>query len=470
MRIIFLTIYISFLLLKIPAFAQNDIKNVIVMIPDGTSVDLLALARWYNGNVPLTLDSLICGLMKTHSADNTIADSAPAGTAIATGSKSKAGYVGVDSLNRALYSVLELSRDKGMSTGVVVTCQFPHATPADFVCHYIDRDDYPTLTRQFIANSPDVVFAGGFVHIKDTVSEMRKVGFKVINDYTEFLKFDFSKSYKQPVWALFNDYRGGDKAMSFDCDRNPATEPSLAEMTEKAIQYLSQNKKGFFLMVEGSQVDWAAHSNDPKAAITDFLAFDKAVGVSVAYADKSKNTLVIVCPDHGNGGISMGNKVSSNSLIPEKYYDNLYIESNVVSPLIRAKHSSRWLADSLQKIDMSKTNYAQIIEFVEKEYAVRLSELEAAEMMGLIAKYNKLKKISGSGASEFLSKATVMLGHKLSEKSFIGWTTTGHTGEDVFLGIYPHRADNLRGIVDNTDIAKFIARVLNLGTLPRYKN
>ncbi|MEI8205214.1 MAG: alkaline phosphatase, partial [Bacteroidota bacterium] len=106
--------------------AQQNIKNVIILIPDGTSAAIITLARWYQDNQALAVDGIICGLVKTHSVENKITDSAPSSTAYATGEKSKTGYVGVDSSKAPLWSVLELSKLKGMSTGIVATCQFPH--------------------------------------------------------------------------------------------------------------------------------------------------------------------------------------------------------------------------------------------------------------------------------------------------------------------------------------------------------
>ncbi len=449
-------------LFQFPLQAQTKIQNVIILIPDGCSEAILTASRWYQGNQALNVDGIICGLVKTHSVDGKITDSAPASTAYACGEKSKSGYVGVDSAKKPLWSVLELSKQKGKSTGTVFTCQFPHATPADFVCHYENRDAYGILSKQFVSNSPDVVFGGGYKYIKDndlenTIKDTSK--FTLIQDYGQFKNFHPLNLSKR-VWGMFNNWQNSNKFMSFDCDRDTNKEPSLSEMTQKAIEILSKNENGFFLMVEGSQVDWAAHANDPKAAVMDFLAFDKAVGVCLEYAKSKKNTVVIVCPDHGNGGFSIGNTHSNG------FYDELNIKDSVIAPLSKAKHSAGWVVDKLFGNMMLEKDPAsaisELIDFIQKNYFVKLSDVEGKKTMNTLVfgKNNPAKKDSCSNEIKgFLSE-------KLSWEAFIGWTTHGHTGEDVILGIYHPENERLIGIIDNTDVAKYIAKQLMLGNLP----
>jgi alkaline phosphatase len=446
--------------------AQNSVKNVIILIPDGTSNDVLSFARWYQGNKPLAIDEIICGLVKTHSSDSTIADSAPTGTAYATGLKTISGYVGVgpDSIPGA--SVLELARQKGLSTGIVVTCQFQHATPADFVCHFPDREATDILSKQFLFNSPDLVMGGGYKYLEDNklVKTFDSLKYSLIKSYQEFKDFNFSNIRQQPVWALFDGWKGGRRYLSYNCDRDTLKEPGLSEMTAKAIDMLSKNKKGFFMMVEGSQVDWAAHFNDPKAIVTDFLEFDKAVKIALDFAKKSGNTIVIVCPDHANGGISMGNSKSDYISGNKNKYDNLNIYKNMIEPLKKVNHSSRWIIDRLiENIDASgvvNQSNSQINEFLSTEYSISLSDKEMNDILGTLI-YCRLNSKSKS-YSDSLNKATVAIGRKLSDKIYIGWTTTGHVGEDVFLGIYHPQNKRITGIIDNTEIGKYIAKELKL--------
>jgi len=306
--ILFLTALCSQPLVK--AQVTDTVKNVIILIPDGASSGLVTLSRWYNGNRPLAIDPLLCGMVKTHNADGKLPDSAPAATAYATGTKTNAPYIGIDSNGQPRISVLELARLKGLSTGIVATCEFPHATPAGFVCHYDSREssDYKNLIKQFIYNSPTLVFAGGRKYLEnyDYQYLLKLNGIRLLTHKSTFDQLNELPQGKNKVWALFSDWQNLSRQKSYECDRDPDSEPSLSEMTDKAIQLLSQNEKGFFLMVEGSQIDWALHNNDPYAAVTDFLEFDKAVAIALDFARKNKNTVVIVCPDHATGGMIFG--------------------------------------------------------------------------------------------------------------------------------------------------------------------
>lgn len=431
---------------------ENKIKNVILLIPDGTSYDLVTLARWYNNNHPLAIDSLICGMVKTHGIDKKFPDSAPTSTAYSTGVKTKAPYIGIDSSCAPQISVLELSRLKGLSTGIVVTCEFPHATPADFVCHFNSRESgkYLNLAKQFVHNTPDLVFAGGEIflenqHLKDV---LKQKGFKFINSMN-----DFNSLQNDSVWALFADHRGNTKNKSFECDRNPEKEPSFSQMTQKAIDILVKDNNGFFLMVEGSHVDWACHLNDPYAAVTEFIEFDKAVNVALNFAKSNKETLVIVCPDHGNGGLSIGNK-KSNTISNKKASDNLSIEENVIKPLKKPegiKMSARKLAEIIiedpiyARADSIKKYYNIYDENMQKEIEEMRNRLKGDKLLDSIQQY---------------------IGSAYSADNYLGWTTTGHTAEDVFLGIYaPEGTPILKGVVDNSDVGKYIAKMLQLGSM-----
>jgi alkaline phosphatase len=305
--ILFLTALSSQTLVK--AQLTDTVKNVIILIPDGASTGLITLSRWYNGNKPLAVDPWLCGMINTHNADGKLPDSAPAATAYATGTKTKAPYIGIDSNGNPRMSVLELARLKGLSTGIVATCEFANATPAGFVCHYDSREskDYKNLIKQFIYNSPTLIFAGGkkYIENNDYLSLLKPNGIQLLTNKSEFDQLNELPQSKK-LWMLFSDWQDDTKQKSYECDRDPSKEPSLSEMTAKAIQLLSQNENGFFLMVEGSQIDWAAHNNDPYAAVTDFLEFDKAVAVALDFAKKNKNTVLIICPDHGTGGINFG--------------------------------------------------------------------------------------------------------------------------------------------------------------------
>ena len=467
-KLILLIILIPYVL---SSYSQNDkkaVKNVILMITDGTSVDVLSLARWYKGG-PLAVDSIICGLIKTSSSDSTIADSAPAATAFATGYKSKAGYIGVsgDSIIPKI-TVLEAAKIKGKSTGFVVTCENPHATPAAFTSHCQFRRDYETINEQQVYNNLDVVFSGGGYNFINKAAfdknrcmipfradnlnlrdSLIKSGYKFISKKVEFEKL--GKEAK--VWGSF-DSDTINLANDFDNRKKPVEKqtPTLSEMTKKALEILSQNKEGFFLMVEGSKVDYAAHNSDPVGVLSEFLAFDSAVSVALNFAKKNGNTAVIVCPDHGNGGISIGNDQTNYNYYKTKY-------KSIISELKKTKSTAEGLSFYINNI-ISKHGVDTTILFktVDSMYNVKMDNFEKFVFLNCIE--NKKNCLVDELQSVF--------GKMLSSRVKIGWTTEGHTGEDVFMGIYHPDGLRLSGVVGNTDVAKYIAEILNLGNLKEY--
>lgn len=448
----FLLLIVSFALIQCTNIKEesNTVKNVIILIPDGTASPLLTLTRWYNDNNPLAVDSLICGIVKTYNADGTFPDSAPAGSSYGTGVKTIPPYIGIDSDAQPRVSVLELARLKGLATGVVATSEFPHATPAAFVCHFNNRESgkYRNLAKQFIYNSPNIVFAGGEAYLDK-------------NDYNGLLKpneielitsvSDFESKNELPesgnIWALFPDWKGSTEHLSYECDRDSKKAPSLSEMTAKAIKLLSQNKNGFFLMLEGSQIDWAAHNNDPFAAVTDFIEFDKAVAVALEFAKKDNNTVVIVCPDHGTGGISIGNERSTG-------YTSMVIYDTIIKPLKEINYSGRKIAEMMIK-DSAYESENLLKEYL-KKYNINNPSKELLNSLK-----EEIKKENSGNIQRLLGKT-------FSLQNYIGWTTGGHTAEDVFLAIYaPKNVKKLSGTVENYEIGRYIANILNLGDLDK---
>lgn len=435
-----------------PGFA----KNVIFLIPDGSSSTVSTLARAvYNDGESLNIDELASGLVKTYNSDTFIADSAPAGTALATGWKTQDKLIGVkpkaatlkgarvpeagDELAPAA-SVLEAAKLNGKAVGIVATSEVLHATPADFTTHSIHRNNYSVIGEQQVHQNLNVVFGGGKSYLKkDTATEAnskkRTDGEDMLealtaNGYNIVQTLDEMKSLnKDFVWGLF-----AEKDIPYDLDRDKKTVPSLAEMTEKAIELLSKDEDGFFLMVEGSKVDWAGHANNPVAITSEFMAFDKAVGVALEYAKKNSDTLVVAVTDHGTGGISIGNLATSFN------YPEL--------PM-----------DVFTK-DMRKAKFTEVLT-AEKILANKSSAKSLAkDMLGLDLTDVELE---GINKAEKTSAIETILGKAMSERAHLGWTTNGHTGEDVPLYVYTSNyANQLTGTVNNSDIALYIAKAMNL--------
>ena len=440
------------------AAATNDkpqtIKNVIVMIPDGMSVTGTTLARLYKGE-PLALDPLATGLMSTWNGDGTIADSAPAGSAISSGWKSQSGNIastgkkydlpGVKTPTpgeelRPIATLLEASRLSGRAVGIISTSEFMHATPADFSAHDPSRKNYDNLTEQIVYNGLDVILGGGAKYLKaenradkeDMAKILEARGYEIVNTPEKLNSFDGKK--------LVGVFGKSEKhtALSYDLDRDATLEPSLGEMTQKAIDILSKNPDGFFLMVEGSKVDWAAHANDPVGIVSDVLAFDNAVAKAVEFAKKDGNTLIVAMTDHGNSGISIGDRSTS------KNYDKTHW-TRFIDPLKKAKVTGEGFEAVLEA--QSARQDAGKIRTLAQEW-LGVDDLTDAEV----------KKIMDGKTGEL----NYAVGPILAERAKIGFTTNGHTGEDVVLYSYDPRGRLLGGLKDNTEVAQFMATALNV--------
>ncbi|HFJ9317090.1 alkaline phosphatase [Bacillus anthracis] len=423
---------------------ERQPKNIIIMVMDGTSSSATTLARLYKGK-PLALDEMVTGGVRTYSAESAITDSAPAATALATGNKSNSGYVGVlpsivsspglkpikeeDKL-RPVANVLEGAKRTGRATGIVATAEIQHATPAGFSAHHVNRKRFDVLAEQQVYQNIDVVLGGGkdaLLPIKrkdgeDLVKVIQDKGYDFVETKDALLN---SKSKK--IWGSFSHH-----ALAFDMDREASNpeQPTLSQMTEKAIQTLSKDKDGFFLFVEGSKPDWAAHVNDPIGMISDVLAFDQAVAKALQFAKNDGNTLLIALTDHGNSGISIGNMNTT------KGYNTTPI-SAYIDPLKKAKMTLEGTTNKL-KSDLSN------VEDVAKLYG--LDNLT----------YDEKERVK---AAKKKSDVGPILTALLANRANIGFTTGGHTGEDVFL--YSYGPQKPYGLIQNTDVAKTMAKAMS---------
>ena len=265
-------------------------KNIIMLIPDGCDDGVLGLARWYK-NEPLFVDSLKHGTVHPFMANSLMTDSAPGGTAYSSGQLTTDKFIAVGPRREDLLSILdpddlfepyapiptviEKANSMGLSTGLISTSRVTHATPAAFAAHVDSRSKEAQISKQMVFNGVDVVMGGGRKNMLpdascNTTAEGEPTGARAdclnLEDELKSRRYEICTT-KDEMMAL-----EGDKAwcsfasshMSPDIDREfvAPTEPSIAEMTAKAIEMLSKNDDGFFLMVEGSQVDWAGHAND----------------------------------------------------------------------------------------------------------------------------------------------------------------------------------------------------------------
>jgi len=304
-RLILISLFVLILACA-PAWAGQAPKNVILMIGDGMGLAQVTLARLSldESSRPLDMDSMRCaGFVKTHAANATITDSAAAGTALATGFKTNNGMISTLPDGTSVETILEAAAKIGKATGLVTTVTITHATPASFGAHVESRKGEADIAPQYLDKKIDVLLGGGRMFFipklreqskredeRDLLAEASSAGYEVVDTREALLSAKGSK--------LLGLFQMG------PLNTEPP-EPTLAEMAEKAIAALSADKDGFFLMVEGGQIDWACHNNDAPGSVKQVFDFDGAIGKALDFARRRGDTLVVVTADHETGGLTI---------------------------------------------------------------------------------------------------------------------------------------------------------------------
>lgn len=437
----------------------KPVKNIILMIPDGTSTAVLALQRWYYEHIEpqecraaLSFDPYICGLVRNHCSNSPMPESSASMSAYMTGQLVQGPNLGIypapspgqdllrinpDSTYQPLATVMDAARILGgKSIGAVATVDVTHATPAGTIGHSVSRNSRGIIIDQLASGRMDVLFGGGYKRMNDGVKAiLADNGVEYIeSDAKAFREFDGDR-----LWALFTR-----SDMSYEMERDSLAEPSLAEMTEKAIGMLSRNRNGFFLMVEGSKVDFVAHANDAPGILSEFGAFDRAVAVALDYAGKDGNTAVIVVPDHGTAGVNMGDR---------NYHD----------------YTTKGLDSLMVGLKGIKMTAAQLDPLIRKCPADDIPAV-FKENMGIDinrAEYDALLAARGKYEDDYMKIAySYNLQHEISKivqrHTHIGFVSGGHTGEDLFLAVYNPNGQQPTGHLKAADLCQYMCRLAGL--------
>lgn len=288
---------------KLQAPKGKKVKNVILMIGDGMSL-MHVYTAWAANRGKLWLENAqATGLSKTWAVKKLVTDSGSGGTSLATGVKTVYHAVGVDPEGKPLTSLVDVAKELGKDAGMAVTCRLWDATPCDFCCHNIDRDKEEELVGDYPTSGVDFVFGGGaqkFTNRKDgrdIFKELQKKGYHVSRTLDDFFAYDKnSRIFAVPY----------DKDTPLPDERGDL----LARASMKGISLMNQNKNGFFMMIEGSQLDDYGHFNQLDLLMKETLDFDKTIGEVMKWAAKDGETLVVVTADHETGGLTLvnGNK------------------------------------------------------------------------------------------------------------------------------------------------------------------
>lgn len=291
---------------KLPFVADTTIKNVILIIGDGTGIAQITSGQYAVAGTQgrLHMQTMpVAGFVNTTSSDNLITDSASGATAYSCGLKTYNSAIGVNPEKVPCNTLTELAAAKGMSTGLVATSTIVHATPASFAAHVEKRSLYNDIAEDFSRSKVDVFLGGGRKFFLPNTEEgsartddanliglFKQKGYDYIENADEL-----KKSTGDKILGLF----------ALDAIDYSPEQPSLAEMTAKALDVLNRNEQGFFLMVEGSQIDWGGHANDVEYVIREVQRFDEAIKVILDFAIADGQTLVVQTADHETGGMTL---------------------------------------------------------------------------------------------------------------------------------------------------------------------
>ncbi len=420
------------------AFKGKVAKNIIFMVSDGMSTgtlnmaDLLLQRKEGRRSTWLQLyqDNLVArSLVDTSSASALVTDSAAGSSAWGGGVKVPNGSVNVNADGSVNKPILQKFKAAGKSVGCVTSVPITHATPAGFTAVSKSRGDQEGIAKQYLDLKIDVLLGGGKEFFSadkrkdkvDLFGEFAKAGYDVVSDRNELMA---KKSSNKPLLGAFTE-GGIPYALDAAFDRNlQAQVPTLAELTEAAIQRLSKNPKGFVMQVEGGKVDWCAHSNDVGGLLYDQIAFDEALKVAIDFARKDKETLVIFTTDHGNANPGLFGKDSN--------FDRIQTFKNTNDWILRGITHHFTPAQVIERIEAAQ-GYA----ITREEAAHLLTFYEAPKEEGLYNPYKLPFKQLGEIQVNYTS---------------VGWAGTGHSADFVELGAFGPGSELIMPHIKNNDL------------------
>lgn len=417
----------ALILVLVAVDSQAAPKNIIVMIGDGMGPAHIVGYRHMQNREgalePTIFDQLLVGWSSTHPDDDTlVTDSAASATALATGRKTCNLAIAMDCEGRPLTTLLQAAKQQGKVTGIAVSSQVNHATPASFYAHSPTRHKLNAIADQLVDNriderpTVDLIMGGGVQYFvredRNLVEELQAEGYQYADSWSAL------ESLQQlPALALLADV-----ALPSALD-NPVANP-LAKLTGHALQLLSEHEKGFVLMVEGSQIDWCSHTNDIACAMAEMHDFGQAVTVARDFVDQHPDTLLVITGDHETGGLSLG-----------------------------ANNQYHWHPQVIRRIQLTASTLSERLRAAEQWREVWLEHtgitLEQDE-------YDRLHQARKASADRLADAIKTII----DQRSGTGWTTHGHTAVDVPILAHGAGQERFHGFVDNAEIGRRLLEAL----------
>lgn len=283
---------------KVSETMAEEPLSTILMIGDGMGVPQVSIAYYFGGQTPNFSRFKHIGLHKTSDKSHRITDSAAGATAFAIGQKTYKRAIGVSVDTIPQETILEQLQKQGYQTGLISLTTITHATPASFYAHVEDRDMHGEIASQLAASKVDFIAGGGkkFFNKREDGQDLFKI-LETENYHLDTLELSKTDAGKRNAYILAEEGVPSKKEGRGDF---------LTDATTLALDYFGQNEKPFFLMVEGSYIDWGGHAKDAEMMVSEVLDFDKTLGTVLDYVEKHPNTLLVVTADHETGGVSIG--------------------------------------------------------------------------------------------------------------------------------------------------------------------
>lgn len=461
------TLLLAFFVLALCKTFAQEAKYVFYFIGDGMGVNQVLGTELYRGElegkigiVPLSFTQFpYSTVATTFSATNKVTDSAAAGTALATGNKTKNGAIGMlKDLSTPVNSVAVWAKESGMRVGIATSVSVDHATPAAFYAHEAGRGSYYEIGKDLYEAGFDFYAGSDFLDptnngeagAEDLYSLAQKNGYVIARGYKDYLK----KCKKADKMILFQTEKASEAdrtAIPYAIDRKK-DDLTLQEITRSAINFLTKKEdKGFFLMVEGGKIDWACHSNDAATAFHEVMDFDNAIKVAYEfYSQHPDETLIVITADHETGGFVLGTgeyDLNLQALKNQKVSENGF--TRIVNRL-RAKTNNQVSWEQIQLALKDNFGFWDTVALSKKQE----NRLKKVYEKSLKNQQMKMEK------SEYAQDEPIAAEAKriLDEIAMTGWTSGGHSAGYVPVFAIGAGADLFQGRIDNTEIPGKIAK------------
>jgi len=423
-------------------FKNKKAKNIIFLVSDGMSTGTLNMAdlhlnRMYGKSstwMQLYKDNRVArSLMDTASASSIVTDSSAGSSSWGCGFRVNNGVLNVGTKGEKYLPILQKFKLRGKMVGCVTTVPITHATPAGFCVNSESRNSQADIAEQYLDLNFDIMMGGGNQYFaadkrkdkKDMYAAFKAKGWQIARTRDEMM----AASNDRQVLGIF-----GEDAMPYYVDRNNDAElknstPTLAEMAQKAIDRMKNNPNGFALQIESGKVDWGAHSNDVAALINEQIAFDEAIKVAIDFAEKDKNTLVIITTDHGNAnpGIIYGKEANANFDSIQKYI-----------------HTNEWILNNIH----GDSTVSQVRDMIAADNGAPVSEADAKT---ILTYYDGLHKEDG-GLYNYKKLPYKAYAEIQKKTNSIGWISMEHSADYVELAAFGPGSELIKPFVKNTDL------------------